>query len=66
MNHTTTRMASVFLTLFVLILATLGILRIFDVISMEMLTDNTVKVGATLLILTLATGVISWIQSLHK
>jgi hypothetical protein len=66
MNKLTLGLTKTFATLFILVVAILGILRIFNVISTEDLTENSASVGGALLILVIASGLISFIHGSNK
>jgi hypothetical protein len=65
MKNATGRITSVLLTLFILILTSMGVLRVFGVISMDTLADSAAKIGASFLIIVVATGLIALIQNVH-
>lgn len=62
MTKKITGMTNVFITFFVLIVATLIILAVFGAIDTETLKDSSLKAAAALLILTIASFVISWMS----
>ena len=66
MDKPLARIAGVFASLFVVMVALLFILRIFDVVDGEMLKTGVVKIAAALVVLVVATGVIVGLQSTLK
>ena len=59
-------MASIFASLFVLTLAMMAILTIFGVMELETVKQSALKIGSSLLVLLVATGLIAAIQSANK
>lgn len=60
------RIVSVFVALFVAMVALMAVLRIFNVVDTEMLKSSTIKIAAVVGVLTAATAVITGIQGLTK
>ena len=66
MNKTILKMGSIFASLFVLTIALMAILTIFDVMELETVKQSALKIGSSLLVLLIASGLIAAIQSANK
>ncbi len=66
MNSSIKRILIALATLFVLVVALLGVLAVFDVVSTEELKDYTLKVAFATLVLAVASFAISLMLSTNK